>query len=113
MAKRNYFKRILAGTLAILTVAGYMPANVGDFLTGGMEIVANAETKVIANGVSYKSGDTIDFGEGAYIKSTWWGNVKQLSGEKNFYYLFYADADPHYYCVIEDFGDYNINSDGS
>ncbi|MBR1553811.1 MAG: hypothetical protein IJ644_00270, partial [Oscillospiraceae bacterium] len=42
MANQNYFKRILAGTLAILTVAGYMPANVGGLLTGGVEIVANA-----------------------------------------------------------------------
>ena len=33
MAKKNYFKRVLAGTLAILTVAVYLPANVG---TGGI-----------------------------------------------------------------------------
>lgn len=43
--KRNTIKRALAGVLAVLCVAGYLPANVG---TGGLfnstAIVANAET---------------------------------------------------------------------
>lgn len=42
MKKHNGFKRTLAGVLAVLTVAGYLPANVGSFLTGGAGIVASA-----------------------------------------------------------------------
>jgi len=41
--KHNTMKRVLAGTLAVLTVAAYAPANVGGFLTGSTGIVANAE----------------------------------------------------------------------
>ena len=42
MKKHCKFKRTLAGFLAVLTVAGYMPANVVGFLTGGAGIVASA-----------------------------------------------------------------------
>ena len=42
MKKRFGFKRTLAGILAVLTVAGYVPANVGGLLTGGTGIVASA-----------------------------------------------------------------------
>ncbi|MEE5994226.1 MAG: hypothetical protein V3G42_13480, partial [Oscillospiraceae bacterium] len=50
MAKRNYFKRVLAGTLAILTVAVYLPANVdtGGFF-GGTTIIAHAADEVSEN----------------------------------------------------------------
>lgn len=40
--KNNTFKRVMAGTLAVLTVASPMTANVGGFLTGSVAIVANA-----------------------------------------------------------------------
>lgn len=40
--KNNTFKRVMAGTLAVLTVASPMTANVGGFLTGSSAIVANA-----------------------------------------------------------------------
>ena len=44
MTRHNVFKRTLAGILAVLTVAVYMPANAGGLLTGGMGIVAKADT---------------------------------------------------------------------
>ena len=37
--KQNVMKRTLAGILAVLTVAAYMPANVGGFLTESTGIV--------------------------------------------------------------------------
>ena len=39
---KNTWKRIAAGALSIVTVAGFTPANVGGFLTRGKGIVANA-----------------------------------------------------------------------
>lgn len=42
MRKLTGLRRTLAGVLAVLTVAGCMPANVGDVLTGGGAIVARA-----------------------------------------------------------------------
>ena len=45
MTRHNVFKRTLAGILAVLTVAVYMPANVGTGgLFGGTAIVASAES---------------------------------------------------------------------
>lgn len=43
--KHNVMKRTLAGVMAVLTVAAYMPANVGGFLTegNGIGIVASAD----------------------------------------------------------------------
>ena len=41
--KNNTFKRVMAGTLAVLTVASPMTANVGGFLTGSVAIVASAD----------------------------------------------------------------------
>ena len=67
MAKRNYFKRVLAGTLAILTVAVYLPANVGTGgLFGSTAITANAETYTSGsyNWANVKAGDILGPGVG-------------------------------------------------
>ena len=53
MAKRNYFKRVLAGTLAVLTVAVYLPANVG---TGGLF----GQTAIIASAADTAYVSTAD-----------------------------------------------------
>jgi hypothetical protein len=46
MKSQNVLKRTLAGVLAVLTVAGSIPANVGTGgLFGGSTIVASAETR--------------------------------------------------------------------
>lgn len=42
--KKNTFKRVLAGSLALLTVAAYMPANVGGLIQVKDSLVANAAT---------------------------------------------------------------------
>lgn len=44
--KKNTFKRVLAGSLALLTVAAYMPANVGGLIQVKDSLVANAATTV-------------------------------------------------------------------
>ena len=60
MTRHNVFKRTLAGILAVLTVAGYIPANVG---TGGifsrMAIVASANETQSTNLTLSNLGDTI------------------------------------------------------
>ena len=42
---KNTFRKVTAGLLALALVAGYAPANVGGFLTGGTVIAASAETE--------------------------------------------------------------------
>lgn len=79
--KNNTMKRVLAGTLAVLTVAAYAPANVGGFLTGSTNaIVASAASGTITElNDSYKqtgggtlntNKETAPYIEGVY-KMTW------------------------------------------
>lgn len=47
--KKNTFKRVLAGSLALLTVAAYMPANVGGLIQVKDSLVANADSTTTEN----------------------------------------------------------------
>ena len=66
MKKHNGFKRVLAGVLAVLTVAAYMPANVGGLLTGDNAIVASAAKVNGGDGYRFscfETGDIIYVGD--------------------------------------------------
>jgi len=58
--KKNTLKRVLAGSLALLTVAAYFPANVGDLITSRTAIVASARDAAIEDA---KDLNTIDQGD--------------------------------------------------
>ena len=47
MTSNKTWKRVAAASLALTLVAGYVPANVGGFLTGGAAIVANADAQIV------------------------------------------------------------------
>ena len=75
--KHKMMKRTLAGVMAILCVAGYMPANVG---TGGLF----ENTAIVASAASY----TYNQSEQRYIfsgKKFTKGNSYTLIFEKNMY----------------------------
>ncbi len=66
----------------------------------------------IANDTVWLTGDYIDFGDGAYIQSSWSSNSGKwhLTGEHKLGYSgFYTD---HYWFGIEGVCDFNLNNDG-
>ena len=65
----------------------------------------------IASGVMWKKGESLDFGDGAYLKSTWWDEtVQRLTGEISLNFIDTGNGD-HYYCGVQTFGDYNLSDD--
>ena len=62
MTRHNVFKRTLAGILAVLTVAVYMPANVGGLLTESTAIVARAEEYYTLSISPYSGSAANDYG---------------------------------------------------
>ena len=89
MAKRNYFKRVLAGTLAILTVAVYLPANVGTGGLFGSTAITASAAEIIDSGTVGSITWTLDeegtlllSGSGAIPERTFngnsWGNATKV-----------------------------------
>ena len=79
MKKHFGFKRTLAGILAVLTVAGYLPlANVGGLLTGGTAIVAHAADNVINGNATWGEDDY----DGVFIIN---GNLTADPGDEYWY----------------------------
>lgn len=68
--KHNVMKRTLAGVMAVLTVAAYMPANVGGFLTEGNGIGIVASADVTYENVSTAEAFKTAVEEGTSVKLT-------------------------------------------
>ncbi|SEL27861.1 hypothetical protein SAMN02910353_02277 [Ruminococcus sp. YRD2003] len=80
-----------------------------EFVVAKADIVSSGN---IANDTVWLTGDYIDFGDGAYIQSSWSPNSGKwhLTGKHKLGYGgFYTD---HYWFVIEGVCDFNLNNDG-
>ena len=83
-----------------------------DSSDGNTSSSTTSSSPAILNGVMWKTGTSLDFGDGAYLKSTWWDEtVQRLTGEISLNFIDTGNGE-HYYCGVHIFGDYNLVDDG-
>ncbi len=91
----GFLKKTLAAAMALSLVGGGLPAITGGYDIYKPAIVANAaETKLIAPGVEYALGDTIDFGgENVYVLMDDTNNspTNWIGATRTFTYFEYRD----------------------
>lgn len=80
--KRNTLKRILAGSLALLTVAAYFPANVGKGIVDTISLVASARDEAITADTTGVNLNDIE--DGDYFENDTTLNKPSTGDDKNY-----------------------------
>ncbi len=79
--KKNTFKRVLAGSLALLTVAAYVPANVGGLIQ--TSLVANAAASATTEKVTFNFGVAKDYLTSVDYGGTTWSETTLAAFDGN------------------------------